>query len=245
MKLVLRSLPVLCLTLAVLVYAADTWVLKKNVKVGDTRRYQVTAEVTMGDEKSTLTSQVIRKVVRVDTDGTFQEESVYTSTKYKSGTFEVDLGSRPSELSIYRSNGSIVELKSRGPIQSTVDPSTYRTNNLSLLRYSDKATGVGDSWTWEEKLNPKTGAVAYKCEYKVVKREKYQGIDALTIKATGRELVGSPAATSEATFTIDPSDGSLLKSVVNLKNATLPDSPTLVNMTVTAIRDLGTVTPRT
>ena len=72
-------------------------------------------------------------------------------------------GSGLTILTTYDPNGEIREIQGDKP-----ESTGYRMADLNDFHAPAKPVGVGDAWTSEGKADPKTGAVAWKADYKVV-----------------------------------------------------------------------------
>jgi hypothetical protein len=222
------------LALAVTAVAAvvDGYTLKRAMKVGDTIKYKMKAELSLSGQSATVTSTTIEKVTKVEADGTYSIETTDAETKVMFGGQEMEAPPQPPETTVYLPNGMVKEIKGDKTTEQT-----YRMAILGVLITPDKAVSVGDTWTQAIAADTKTGIVAAKADYKVVAEEKVGSFDTLKIEATVKETGGSDAASSTATIWVNKTDVSLVKLEGKWANAPLPGAPGPADATLTITRD--------
>lgn len=220
---------VLLASAALLAQGATT--LRWTPKEGDVVKIRTEATLTVAGTEATMTSLNTHKVIRVDPDGSFLVQATPSEGKVRFGGEERASGGL-TILTTYASNGDIKEIRNE-----RIDATTYRMANLCEFHPPTKAVSVGDSWTSEGKGDPKTGAPAWKADYKVVGQETLLGAySCLKIELTkARETEGSDAGSVTGTFWIGE-DGVFARSELVWTNVAVPGAPGPVNGKITRSR---------
>jgi hypothetical protein len=209
---------------------AQTYALRWTPKAGDKLKYSSDATFTINGQPSTFTSKSTELVLKVDPDGTF---SVQSSVDEGSAIFQGQQFPMPKtiKVTLFKPSGEIVSITG-----DQVDASTYRVDNLSMLKRPDTSVAVGDTWTEDLKGDPKTGAIGIHGLYKLDSLDKVGDDDALKVTASTRETEGAEAGTVDATYWISKADGSLLKYIAKWSNVTFAGAPTPLSGTLTMTR---------
>jgi hypothetical protein len=194
--------------------------LKRTVKVGDTVKLRLKADVDIQGTEAAFSSLITEKITKVESNGNYTLESSQSEGKVNLGGQEMDVPGS-TQTSTYKATGEVMEIKAEN-----VDGNFYRTAHLTSFIVGDKAVKSGDSWAVEIKKDEKTGAVAAKGTFKIEGEEKIGERDTFKIKHSIKETDGGEAAASvEATSWISKKDGTIVKSEGQWKNVPIPGAP--------------------
>jgi hypothetical protein len=205
--------------------------LQRVVKVGDTMRYRLKAEIELAGEQAVFSALVTERVVRVDPGGDYVVESIQADGKVGFAGQEFEAPPSPPSSTTYRLTGEVVQI--RGEMN---DENAYRIANLSLVRTPGKSVGVGDTWSHKVAADAKTGGVPIEANYRIEGEEKIGQWDTLKIKMSVRETEGSEPASNEALVWMSKTDGSMVKLESKWTNAPIPGAPGPVNGQITLTR---------
>jgi hypothetical protein len=203
--------------------------LRWTPKEGDEIRYRTEAELTVPGGTATITAVNSQKVIRVDPDGSYTLQSSQGEGKVSYQGQEMEMRG-VTALSTYGPNGEIKEIRS-----DKADGGSYRMANLTEFHAPAKAVAVGDAWTAEGKGDAKTGAVAWKAEYKVVAEETVGAYPALRMDVAARETEGNDPGKATGSVWVGR-DGIPVKTVLTWSNLVVPGSPGPVNGKLTRTR---------
>ena len=89
--------------------------------------------------------------------------------------------------------------------------------NATRILFSDKAVGVGSTWTREVKADASVGVLPATAEYKVIAFEKVGAIDTVKISMSFHEAAPDGIKTT-GTFWIEKSTGDEVKSEYEFSN---------------------------
>ena len=226
---------IVLLSASALTFAAvDGLSVKRQPKEGQAIKLRLKAELEIAGQQATYTGLVQQKVTKVEADGTYTEEEQQVQGKAKFGDQEIDVPDTGAHPVVYNADGSLKEIKGD---EQTAGAASYRMTNLGVIIDSGKPLAVGDTWTVEIKADSKTGAVAAKAEYKVLAEEKVGDLDTIKVKATIKESEGAEPASSEGTYWVVKTDGTLAKAEVKWLNAPFPGAPAPITATVSMVRE--------
>lgn len=213
-------------TLAAAAFAGQGVMLRWTPKEGDELKYQTVGKFEVGGISAEMTSVNIHKVIRVDPDGSFLVEAkpidgkvVYNGTELPSKGATIQ--------TVYAAGGELKEIRGDKP-----DTTGYRMANLSNFHAPTKAVMVGDTWTAEGKADAKTGAVAWKADYKVLGEETIGPYTALKMDVNARETDGTDGAKATGNIWVGK-NGVLVRSELKWSNMVVPGAPAPVNATLT------------
>ena len=217
------------LLLAPMLLLQGSATLRWTPKEGDEMQYRTTGEFSVLGDTVTISSLTDHKVIKVDEDGSFLVQATPLENKVRMGGTEM-VGQGLTVLTNYGPNGEIKEIRG-----DKADATGYRMANLTTFHAPTKAVAVGDLWTTEGKGDPKTGALAWKADYKVVGQEKVDAFDAWKMDVTVRETEGSEGGKAAGTVWVG-ADGVLVRSELTWSNVTVPGAPATVSGKLTVAR---------
>ena len=197
-------------------------------------KLRLSAELEIGGNKATYTGLVQQKVTKVDTDGSYTEEEQQIQGKASFGGQDIDVPDTGAHPVIYNADGRVKEIKGD---EQTAGAASYRMTTLGLIIDAGKPLAVGDTWSVDLKADAKTGAEAAKADYKVLGEEKVGDLDTVKLSAKIKETGSSDPASSDGTYWIAKSDGSLVKAEVKWVNAPFPGAPGPISASVTMVRE--------
>lgn len=210
--------------------AQEASILKRVAKVGDTWKYRMQAATIIDGKAATFNSLLTETVKAVDAEkGTITVESVSSQNEVKYN----DKTSSPAN------NTTTTVMSAEGAISAIItgseDPNLYRLANLNALQFAKTAVKIGDSWTVQVAADER-GAVESSATYKIEGTDAVGDVAAWKITGVYKETSGEHPASMEATFWVDPKNGSILKMSGVLTNAPFPDLP-LLTVKVTLTRE--------
>lgn len=203
--------------------------LRWTPKEGDELRFRTVAELSFGDNVATLSSVNTHKVIRVDPDGTYTVQATSSESKVTMLGQEMQ-GGGLTTITTYGANGEVREIRG-----DKIEATGYRMANLTNFHSPTKSVNVGDAWSSEGKSDPKTGAVAWKADYKVVGEETVGPYAALKLDVIVRETEGSDAGKATGSIWVTR-DGIVARSELTWSNVAVPGAPTPVSGKVTLTR---------
>ena len=198
-------------------------------KEGDEIKYRTVGEMTVSGTQATLTAVNVWKVLRVDPDGGYLVQATPVEGKAVFQGTEVPMKG-VTVLTNYGADGALKEIRSEKS-----DSTGYRMANLTSFHAPTKAVAVGDSWTSEGKADPKTGAVAWKADYKVVGEETIAPWAVVKIEVKARETEGSDAGSVAGSVWV-MRDGIVVRSELAWTNLVVPGAPGPVSGKLTMTR---------
>lgn len=202
--------------------------LRLTAKVGDVRKYKLTAAVKFQDQDLAVTGGVNMKVLRVDDAGLITFQVTALNTKAKSGDQPIPVQDSPALTEIFRPDGTLAELRGENASQTA-----YRMETLTSVKLPAFPLEKDKTWTWEVSPNSKVGIQKSTIDYKVLGEETVAGIATWKVSRTIKELEGDSPATADGTVWINKVDGTLVKQVDVWKNAPVPNATFEVDGTFT------------
>jgi len=221
---------------AVFAFAAgarqDGVILKRIAKVGDTIKYRMKADLDLKGSTVSLTSLITEKVTKVADDGTYTIDSKTTEGKvaYQGETTPQADG---ATTVTFKANGQLVLY-----IAEQDDPNIYRMVNLQSLHFSPNPVKVGDSWNVTIPKDDR-GSVDASGTCKVEAQEQVLGHDTLRIHVILKESIDKDPASVDATYWVDPKDGSVVELTGTWTNAPWPSPVGPATAKVTLMREGG------
>ncbi len=201
--------------------APATFTMKRTVRVGETFKYKLKADLEFGGMQAGFTSNITEKVTDVSAEGNYKIESSQADSKVNMNGQEQDVPQQGGNNTIaYNASGEVLAITG-----DMVESGAYRMANLGVLKAPDAPVKVGDSWTYKIPANTKTGAVAALAEYSIVALEKIGDRDCLKISGNVKETEGSQPASNVGTVWVDATDFSMVKSDTTWTNAPIPGAP--------------------
>ena len=198
-------------------------------KEGDTLRYQTTGEFDVAGKHATITAVNVQKVIRVDADGGYLVQATPTEGKtiYEGTEYPV---SKITTLTSYGATGEVKEIRS-----DQSDAMGYRMANLTGFHAPTKPVAIGDAWSSEGKADPKTGAVAWKADYKVQGEDTIGPFAAIKVEVTAKETEGTSPGKAVGIVWIGK-DGVLARSELTWSDLSVPGAPGNVSGKITMTR---------
>ncbi|RYG23876.1 hypothetical protein EON82_12660, partial [bacterium] len=147
--------------LAAAAFAVQGSSLRWTPKEGDEIRYLTVGKLDVGNIQAEITTTNLHRVLRVDPDGSILVEAKPVEGKAVYNGTELPVRGMTTQTK-YGPAGEIKEI-----VGDRADATGYRMANLTSFHAPGKAVAVGDTWTAEGKSDAKTGAVAWKVDYKV------------------------------------------------------------------------------
>ena len=216
----------LALLASVALLAQTPTLLRWTPKEGDVVKTRTEATIRFAGNEAILSSIMLQKVIRVDPDGGYLVQATPSEGKVTMGGQDSPTGSL-TVLTTYSAGGEVKEIRGEG-----LDATVYRMANLTNFHAPTKAVTVGEVWTSEGKNDPRTGAVAWKSDYKVVAEEEKNGIATLKMEVTARETEGSDVGKATG-FVWVGKDGVVVRSEMTWTNVVVPGAPGPVNGKIT------------
>jgi hypothetical protein len=198
--------------------------LRLTAKVGEIRKFKMTAVVKFQDQDLNVTGDVSEKIVHVDDAGLVTVQLLAMNTKATAGGQDIPVPDSPALTAVYRSDGTLSELRGENASQTS-----YRLETLTSVKLPSFALAVDKTWTWDVQPNSKVGIQKASVVYKVLGEDNIAGHPSWKVSRAIRELEGDRPATSDGTIWIDKLDGTLVKQVDDWKNAPVPNAPSAVN----------------
>ena len=202
--------------------------LRLTAKVGDVRKYKLTAAVKFQDQDLAVTGGVNVKVMRVDDAGLITVQVTATSTQAKGGDQPIPVQDSPALVEVFKPDGTLSELRGENASQTA-----YRLETLTSVKLPAFPLEKDKTWTWEIFPNPKVGIQKATIDYKVLGEETVAGIATWKVSRAIKETEGDSPATGDGTVWINKRDGTLVKQVDVWKNAPIPNAQSPVDGTFT------------
>ncbi len=204
--------------------------LRWTPKEGDELKYRTIAELTFQGSPATLTSINTQKVIRVDPDGSYTVQASATDSKVVMLGQEMHGGSLTT-ITDYNSSGEVREIRG-----DKLEATGYRMANLNGFHAPTKSVTVGDAWTAEGKADAKTGAMAWRADYKVAAEETVGPYACLKIDLVkARETEGTDVGSVTGSYWVTR-DGIVARSELTWSNVTVPGASAPVSGKVTQTR---------
>lgn len=199
---------------AATVFAGTPSNLKRIAKPGDTHTYDLKVDISFNGETLAFSAKVIERMIEIGDDGAYTLGVLQKDAKLTMQGQDFPPPEMGETKTKYDSVGNITEITGEA-----VDETAYRFAALNAFRRPDKSVAKGDSWEVKVPGNPKIGTMATVCNYEVLATEKMVGFDCLKVKYSVKETEGSAPASSMGTLWIDPSNGLVVKTEGEMKNA--------------------------
>jgi hypothetical protein len=197
-----------------LAMAQDTVNLKRTPKVGNTQKFTLKAELEFQGTPIVVTATVLEKTTKAE-DGKYTVES--TQSDLKINDQEAPAGDDDKSTSTYTVLGKLLETQS-----AQSDDGSKRMSVLQAFEVPDKDLKVGDTWTIENKADPKLGNATSKIEYKVEAKEKVGKWETFKISFTAKETSGDSPAGATGTVWVGLEDKEIVKYEASWTNAPFP-----------------------
>lgn len=223
----MRARTVLAVTvLATAAYAVQGSALRWTPKEGDELRYQTVGKLDVGGIQAEITTINVQKVLRVDPDGTILVEAKPIEGKAVYNGTELPVHGMTTQTK-YGPAGEVKDI-----VGDRANATGYRMANLTNFHAPSKAVSVGDSWTSEGKGDARTGAVAWKVDYKVVAEETIGPNATFKMDVSARETEGAEGGKALGSIWVAKS-GVLVRTELKWTNMTVPGAPGPVNGSLT------------
>lgn len=211
---------------------SDAASFKRVLKVGDTMKFKLKADLEFSGQQVGFTSNVQEKVTDVGADGGYKIESSQSDSKINMNGQEQDVPDQAhSNTTSYNAAGEILEITG-----DNVESGAYRMATLGVLKAPDAPAKIGDAWTYKIAANSKTGVVNSTADYKYLANEKIGDRDTVKVSVKVHENEGSDPASNEGTVWLDVKDFSMVKSDTTWANAPIPGAPGPINGKVVLTR---------
>ena len=197
-------------------------------KVGDVRKYKLTATFKIQDQDVSATSSVTIKVTHVDDAGLITVQAVMTNATAKVGDQAIPVQDSPALIEVFKPDGTLSELRGENASQTA-----YRMETLTSVKLPAFPLEKDKTWTWEVSPNSKVGIQKSTVDYKVLGEETVAGIATWKVSRSIKELEGDSPASCDGTVWISRVDGTLVKQVDVWMNAPVPNAPSRVDGTFT------------
>jgi len=213
-------------TLAAAAFAVQGVSLRWTPKEGDELKYQTVGKLELGGQEAQITTINIHKVIRVESDGSFLVEAKPVEGKAIYNGAEIPVRGATIQTE-YAAGGELKTIRGDKP-----DTTGYRMANLTGFHAPDKPVMVGDTWSAGGKSDAKTGAVAWKVDYKVLGEETIGPYTALKMDVNARETEGSDGGKATGNVWVGK-NGVMVRTELKWSNMTVPGSPAPVNGSLT------------
>jgi hypothetical protein len=207
--------------------------VKKQVKEGQIVKLALKAELDFQGQPAVFSALSDQTVKKVDADGSYTMEVRQHDMKATVGGQDIDVPEAPAGTVVYNADGSLRSIKGD---DQTAGPSVYRFSTLGLIIDSGKPASVGDAWSVDIKADAKTGVEAAKADFKILAEEKVGDIDTIKLSAKIKETSSSEPASSDSTYWLSKTDGTIVKAEENWTNAPFPGSPVPITAKVKVTR---------
>lgn len=213
MTMVVRRSTLCCLlsVIAVVALAGNTYVLKRQPKVGETTKYRVKAEFSYKGEAATMSMLQTEKVCRVDDDGAYEVETSSAEAKMFSRGEDRALPDEEPITSRYDRSGAVLKLG------ASEDPLAYRRANMLSVILPNKEVKVGEEWKRELDATCKCGVPSVS-QFQVEAEERVGDTDTVKVKFAYHESGCESPISSEGFAWVKPADGSLVKLEADIQN---------------------------
>ena len=210
----------------------DAASFKRVLKVGDTMKFKLKADLEFGGQQVVFTADLMEKVTDVGADGNYKIEASQSDGKMNMNGQESDVPDQAhSNTTTYNASGEILEI-----VGDSVEAGAYRMATLGVMKAPDAPAKIGDSWTYKIVANAKTGVVNGTADYKYLGNEKVGDRDTVKVSVKVKESEGSDPAGNEGTVWLDIKDFSLVKSDTAWTNPPIPNAPPNMNAKVLVTR---------
>lgn len=193
--------------------------LQFSPKPGDTFKYKMTGRLEMMGSVAQISADLEIRVTAVSNDRSY----AMTSSQRNMQAVVAGQTINPpdsSNISVNKPNGEVLELKAEA-----VDASAWRMMMLKRFIYPTKNVDVGDEWTSSVVADTKKGTVAALSTFKLESLEKIGNRSTAKVKVSFQEKEGATPASSDGYVWIDTSDGSMVRTESNWRNAPSPQGP--------------------
>jgi nitrous oxidase accessory protein NosD len=212
--------------LAAAAFAVQGSVLRWAPKEGDELRYQTIGKLDVNGIQAEITTTNVQKVLRVDSNGDILVEAKPIEGKAVYNGTELPVHGMTTQTK-YGPNGEVKEI-----VGDRANATGYRMANLTNFHAPSKAVAVGDSWSADGKGDVKTGAVAWKVDYKVVAEETIGPNETLKMDVSARETEGTDGGKATGNIWV-AKNGVLVRTDLKWTNMAVPGAPGPVNGSLT------------
>lgn len=208
--------------------------LVRQVKVGDSQRFKMTAEIDIMGMTAVYSANTVETVREVREDGSYIVQSTQNDAKIVFGDQELPVDSTGSMTTVFERNGLVRSVESSEPDMG--GSAAFRIANMTSFVVPDTPVKIGSKWEQEIKGSARTDNIGGKASYSVVATERVAGIETFVIEMKFVETSGEAPATAEGRIWVDVRDGSLVKLSATLRNAPFPQAPAPIDAKLTIER---------
>jgi hypothetical protein len=193
--------------------------LQISPKVGDRFKYKMTGRLEVMGSSADISADIDCKVTVVDRDRN------YTMTSSQTNMQAVVAGQiihppDSSSITVSKENGELLDFRS-----DSTDATSWRMVVLKRFIYPPKRVNIGDQWTSSVLADSKRGTVAASSTFKLESLEKIGKRDTAKVRVSFQEKEGAEPASSDGHVWIDISDGSMVRTQANWRNAPSAQGP--------------------
>gem|GEM_PF-2307428 len=199
---------------AALAFATQPFVLKWIPKVGDKAVYRITLILKNGDaDEIALKGLVTEETTEVDGTKVVTRTIGSIGPDHPDDEAAIDATFKPDTTTL-RPGGAILDVKEEGE-----EPrgTPFRTAREIALVLPNAPVSVGDTWTFEETGDEKTGVPGVRLAYTLAGEERIGAWDTYRITMKGLDT-GSGGARSEATFWSEKTTGARIRTQYRITN---------------------------
>jgi hypothetical protein len=199
-------------------------------KEGSSMTYKLTGDMDLQGVQAQMTSTVVQKVLKVDTDGTYSVQSNTTGGQVQ---FSGQLMKIPLNQSVttYKANGDILSVTG-----DQIDPSNLRAEMLTMLRRPDGKVKIGDSWQLEVKADAAAKSPSLHGSFKFVGEELVGTIPTLKVEAKVTEGDIANGGNTDTTYWLSKDDGSYVKYECHYVNMPFAGAPAPMSGSLSMMR---------
>ena len=210
-------LPLGFFAVTALAFAAQAMDLKWTPKVGDMATYKINGTFEIeGLGEIVLGGSRTETVKSVDADKIVTESLSKMTATAMGNELPVP---ESKETTVCKPDGTVLEVKEN---DKPTPGAAMRLAHITMFSYPAAPVSVGDTWTAMGAKDEKLDMPGYKIEYKLVGEEKVGTWDVWKVTAKGAETEGSTPTKVESTYWVNKKDGSMVRSLSQLTDASFP-----------------------
>lgn len=207
----------------------DGYTIVWKPKQGQAIAYEVSAQMTVADDKVEFDSDVDVKITKVAANGDYTVETKYGNFRViQNGKEERApdgaMDTKP-DVEIFNAKGEKIG-GDPDDNDGEVDDMTRLLRSVGDFSPPEKPVKKGDKWTEDIKYDEKTKTKAAKLDFEVLGTDKIGRYDVLTISKSYKETEGSAPPAYEGTMSFDVTDMSLVEVEAGLRGVPLADGIT-------------------
>lgn len=185
--------------------------MRMRLRAGQVDRYRLSSSVTVQGVEVRLASLVVEKILSVEQNGNYTQESRTTNTVVTANGQDTKVPDEPASVCVFDGQGKLIEVKGKSR-----DSDDFRMQQFQAIFFPTRPIKAGE--TWDLSTRKPDGSIELIGTCMAEARETFMGVDCLRLRSTMKEMRDTAPMSCEMTAWVSIKDGTLVKAEGLVKN---------------------------